>query len=232
MAINLSSQPSTPVDLVEELEKLRARIKYTSSVRFNASRRVRSDYYVAQLTVVILSLWSIFISYILAMRLAEHWYLDTESLTAVGVILPVFIVVFSLIERGDSFLRAHQLEYNARQLRELSDQLFTASKVSKTDADEDRGIYADFIKRYNDIIERASVDHDDIDHFRQLYERKPQDDSTIISYPFSRFRIIKVLAKTYFKRGLYILFWFLPVIFLIVPTPSAKVKTVAIRGLH
>jgi hypothetical protein len=94
----MNEAPSASVR--EKVDKLFARIKNTSSVRFHASRRVRMDYKIAQLTVVFLSLWAILISYLLASALGKQEHLDVPILSAAGVILPVFIVVFSLIENG------------------------------------------------------------------------------------------------------------------------------------
>jgi len=202
----------------EKLDRLRLRIKNTSSVRFYASRRVRTNYRIAQLTVVILSLWAIFISYILASKLADALLMNTEILTAVGVILPVFIVVFSLLENGEVFLRAHQLEHNARQLRELSDQLYTSAAVKGLDPNALLHVYDTFSQRYSDCLERTPINHDDIDHFQRMI----RNELAAVELSWTRYfqlqlQLIPVSWKIHYRRVLYVGFWVLPVIFLTFP---------------
>src|SRR5262249_1815200 len=97
-----------PID--QHVAQLRERIKTTSTVGLNAGRRVRLNYKIANLTVVVLSLWAILIAFVpIFPGLAQQFGINEVRWQAAGVILPVFIVVFSLIEGGDSFLRAHQL---------------------------------------------------------------------------------------------------------------------------
>jgi SMODS and SLOG-associating 2TM effector domain family 5 len=200
-------------EVLAKLESLRLRIKNTSSVRFDAARRVRSDYKIAQLTVVFLSLWAITISYILASELAEHLKIDVKLFTGVGVILPVFIVVFSLIEGGENYLRAYQLEYNARQLRELADQLYTSSAVTGLDANQLLKVFEEFSEKYSDSLERSPINHDDVDHYHRIYSK------SLESLGFKqwdwwacKFRLMLVWCEMRFKKFLYVAFWFLPLV--------------------
>ena len=149
--------------------KLRSRIKNTSSVRFGASKRIKFNYSIANLTVIILSLWAIFISYVLSSDLAQVWQIDVPVWEAVGIMLPVFIVVFSLIEGGETFLRAHLLELNARQLRELGDILFGESAKTDDNPEYRAELFERFSQRYNDILERSPINHDDVDHWSKHY---------------------------------------------------------------
>ncbi len=200
-------------EVIVKLESLRLRMKNTSSVRFNAARRVRSDYKIAQLTVVFLSLWAITISYILATDLATHLNIDIEIFTGVGVILPVFIVVFSLIESGESYLRAHQLEYNARQLRELADQLYTSSAVTGLNADQLLNVFEQFSQKYSDSLERTPINHDDVDHFHRDYTKKIETlNPRQLGWWACKFNLLIVGFEIRYKKILYIAFWFLPII--------------------
>jgi len=197
-------------DIHDKLEKLRLRIKNTSSVRFFAARRVKMNYRIAQLTVVILSLWAIVISYLLSNDLAKHLGMNIPFLTMVGVILPVFVVVFSLLENGEAFLRSHQLEFNARQLRELSDQLYTSAAVKGLNSDKLLQVYEDFARKYSDCLERTAVNHDHVDHLNSLYSRQYRSGKINIQTLFVIIKLIILWFKIQFKRVVYIIFWFAP----------------------
>lgn len=216
-----SITPSSAIK--QQFEDLRQRIKHTSSVRFYASRRVQSDYKIAQLTVVILSLWTILISYLLSNSMAKNLNFNIELLTAVGVILPVFIVVFSLLENEESYLRSHKLEISARQLRELADQLYTAAAVKDLSADNILIVYDGFSQRYSDCLERWPVNHENIDHYRKLSRdswkksKYESNESIKINLKSIFVFIKKVMIYLYFisiaqtKRMLYIFSWFTPI---------------------
>lgn len=200
-------------DVSAKLESLRLRIKNTSSVRFDAARRVRSDYKIAQLTVVLLSLWSITISYILSSGQADQFGIDVKLFTAAGVILPVFIVVFSLIEGGENYLRAYQLEYNARQLRELADQLYTSSAVTGLNPNDLLNVFKEFSQKYSDSLERSPINHDDVDHYHRVYSKAIEYlNPCQLSWWSGNISLIIVWIEMRFKKLLYIAFWFLPLI--------------------
>jgi SMODS and SLOG-associating 2TM effector domain family 5 len=199
-------------DVEIKIEKLKSRIKHTSSVRFESARRVRTDYDVAQLTVIILSLWAIFIAYILSKKLVPESNRYIELFDAAGVILPVFIVVFSLIEGGQNYLRSYQLEMSARNLREMSDQLYTASAPVSLDSIQRIEIFNQFSQKYSDSLERSPVNHDNLDHFQQHYSNVRKD-SKRWSLRWCEFSIYLfcVWLRAQFKRILYIFFWIAPV---------------------
>lgn len=209
-------------DVRGKVEGLRLRIKNTSSVRFYSSKRVKSNYYISQLTVVILSLWAIVISYSLATNLASDYRLDIHLLTGIGVILPVFIVVFSLLENGETFLRSYQLEANARQLRELADQLYTSSAVKGLQPNELLKVYDEFSQRYSDSLERTQVNHDDVDHFQRIYHLDLKRDN-IKKFECARLQILvfRNWCRIQFKRALYIAFWFAPILLFSLRHPAA-----------
>ena len=105
-----------------KIDKLKHRIKNTFSTRFAAAKRVKFNYSLANLTIIVLSLWAIAISFVLTGSYITMSEVGRKSLEMAGVLLPVFVVVFSLMEGGDNYLRGYLLELNARQLRELSDE--------------------------------------------------------------------------------------------------------------
>jgi hypothetical protein len=143
--------------------------------------------------------------------MAKMFKLDIPILTGAGVILPVFIVVFSLLENGEAFLRSHQLEANARQLRELSDQLYTAAAVQGQDANELLVVYSEYSERYSDCLERTPVNHDDVDHYYRVYSLALDlGNLAIIQKTHAWRRLMLVRVSIYFKRALYIIFWFAP----------------------
>lgn len=232
------SVENEPLEL--KITKLGARIKNTSTVRFASSKRIRFNHTMANVTVVCLSLWSIFISFALTSTLSERIAHNRETLEVVGVILPVFIVVFSLIESGENLVRAHLLELNARQLRELGDNLFSAHVRAKNKEKEKNesdlvDVFEKFSKEYNDVLERSPVNHDDIDHLGKHYlaERaryikdfkkstKVNDKPSISKFDFLMknifFRIIifAIWIRRQFIRVTYISLWFIPIVFFLV----------------
>ena len=90
----------------KKLDKLGARIKNTSTVRFAASKRIRFNYAMANWTVIFLSLWAILISYFSASKMSGPFHLNSAAFDIAGLMLPVFIVVFSLVEGGENLVRA------------------------------------------------------------------------------------------------------------------------------
>jgi SMODS and SLOG-associating 2TM effector domain family 5 len=198
-------------DVEIKIDKLKSRIKHTSSVRFESARRVRTDYDVAQLTVIILSLWAILIAYIISKKLVPPTNHYIELFDAAGVILPVFIVVFSLVEGGQNYLRSYQLEMSARNLREMSDQLYTASAPAGLTQRNQIAIFNQFSQKYSDSLERSPVNHDNLDHFQQHYSNIRKD-SDRWSKNWCEFTIYLfcVWLRAQFKRILYIFFWIAP----------------------
>jgi SMODS and SLOG-associating 2TM effector domain family 5 len=204
-----------PID--KKLQKLGARIKNTSTVRFAASKRLRFNYGMANLTVVILSLWSIFISYTLLSPLTESLRFDKAIIEAAGLLLPVFIVVFSLIEGGENLVRAHLMELNARQLRELGDKFFSA--LSKNHIDPGKvtahrmDVFEKYSKEYNDILERSPVNHDDIDHWGRHFALKRKESKEYQwDWWYYLFIVLAVWVRRQSLRILYLSFWCAPII--------------------
>ena len=196
-------------DVDVELEKLRTRIKNTSSTRFAAAHRVHFNYTMAKLTVVILSLWAIFISYVLTtLSLQETLHFDKAAIEAVGIVLPVFIVVFSLIEGGETYLRAHNLELNARRLRELADEL-KGQMINGVATKE--GLFAEFSEKYNDCLERSPINHRDVDHWSKYYVRKRQE-VTSFSPKWWYYLVISMVlwVRRQLQRVLYFVLWLVP----------------------
>ncbi len=197
-----------------KLKKLGGRIKNTSTVRFAASKRIRFDYGVANFTVVVLSLWSILIAYASTSRLIETFGLNRPIVETVGIILPVFIVVFSLIEGGENLVRAHLMELNARQLRELGDKYFSelASHFPKKDNfSEQVRIFEEYSRSYNDILERSPINHDDIDHWGRHFakQRKELPQFTFLWW-YYLFIVILVWFRRQTKRIVYFMLWVSP----------------------
>lgn len=216
-------------EVLAKLKKLQIRIKNTSSVRFSASKRIRFDYKLAQLTIVILSLWSITISFLIAMNNMPKLGLQRDVLEPIGILLPVFIVAFSLIENGETYLRGHQLEMCARQLRELGDKLYTEIELNYLSVKKLIEVYNSFSQTYNDILERSPANHDDIDHWARKYSAdrdaaRHRLDSTIlqggyissllndarISYIRNFVIWLAIFVRRQFKRIFYIGLWAVP----------------------
>ncbi len=203
-----------------KLKKLGGRIKNTSTVRFAASKRIRFNYALANLTVVVLSLWSILISYAITANLISSFNLNRSAVETSGLILPVFIVVFSLIEGGENLVRAHLMELNARQLRELSDKYFShlASHFAD-DADHEKiKIFEQYSKEYNDILERSPINHDDIDHWGRYFARKRKDTK---EFSFRWYYYLVIVVGVWIRRQtnriLYFILWLSPLLLLLVP---------------
>jgi hypothetical protein len=210
-------------DSVEEtidnkLRKLGHRIKNTSTVRFVASKRVRFNYGLANLTVVILSLWAIFFAYFLASGLKNLPSINLPVIEAAGIILPVFIVVFSLVEGGENLVRAYLMELNARQLRELGDDLFAATANLDHDAQKKVASFETFSKRYNDILERSPINHDDVDHWSRYFARRRKDVPEFSwRWWYYLLVVLFVWSRRQGVRVLYLVLWLLPLVAFLVP---------------
>lgn len=89
-----------------------------------------------------------------------------------SVLIPVFVVIFSLIEGGEQYLRAHNLNVVARKLRELADDVRSDKQFQDTNNNDWESKFACYYKKYNNILERHNVDHDDVDHLRQKFIEK------------------------------------------------------------
>lgn len=199
-------------DIEIKIKKLRSRIKNTSSVRFAASKRIKFNYSIANLTVIVLSLWAIFISYILTSDLVTQWNVNVDAWEAAGIVLPVFIVVFSLIEGGETFLRAHLLELNARLLRELGDELFGEAARIDGDPAQRAELFKKYSRKYNDILERSPINHDDVDHWSRHYSRCRHDSKEFSVRWFYFTAIIAfVWMRRQGQRALYFSLWVLPI---------------------
>lgn len=198
-------------DIDTKLKKLLGRIKNTSGVRFSASKRVKFNYGMAQLTVVVLSLWSITISTALTFHTITIFAYPEQIVQLVGILLPVGIVVFSLIENGETYLRANLLEMNARQLRELSDKLYADIARNKGDRNSSLIVFEETSKNYNDILERSPINHDDIDHWTKKYIRD-RENVALFSTEWNTYVLfsLAIWARRQFKRVIFFSFWIGP----------------------
>lgn len=201
-----------------KIKKLGYRVKNTSTVRFAGSKRIRFNYSMANLTVIVLSLWAIFISYMLASSLSDAISINKPVMEAVGVVLPVFIVVFSLIEGGENLVRAHLMELNARQLRELGDKLFSVYSKAKMEGGDLVAVFEEYSHKYNDTLERSPINHDDIDHWGRYFagRRRNQKEFTW-PWLYYFFLIGLVWMRRQVSRLIYISLWLLPALFFLVP---------------
>ncbi|MFN7056510.1 SLATT domain-containing protein [Hyphomonas sp.] len=194
------------------LDRLLERIKNTSSTRFSASHRVHFNYAMAKLTVVVLSLWTVFFAYCLTTNLEATIPYNPSIMQAVGVVLPVFVVVFSLIEGGETYLRAHNLELNARQLRELADELKAEALANSKSQQAIATIYIQYAKRYNDALERSPINHKDVDHWSKHYVRQRQDRTQRWSFSWWYYVAISLTLwiRRQAQRALYVGLWMVP----------------------
>jgi hypothetical protein len=201
------------VYITRKLDKLQYRIKNTSSTRFSASKRVRFNYDLGALTIIILSLWAIYISIILGGNFVVMVDGTRKLVEVTGILLPVFIVVFSLVEGGNNYLRSHQLELNARQLRELADEL--AGEVTKEEhtatTDSRAALFEKFSKKYNDILERSPINHDEIDHWSRHYVALRNDQPMFrgMWWLYSAL-VVAIWARRQAQRVVYLALWFIP----------------------
>lgn len=212
---------SEPVDesIETKLKKLGSRIKNTSTVRFAAAKRIRFNYALANLTVVVLSLWAIFFSYLLVADPLKEIAQNTPVVQAIGILLPVFIVVFSLIEGGQNLVRAHLMELNARHLRELGDKLFTAAFGHQNGSEHRIKIFEEYSHMYNDILERSPVNHDDVDHWgRHFAKCRREAKEYTWHWWYYLIIVIGVWLRRQGVRILYLSLWFLPFAGLVPPS--------------
>ena len=200
-------------EISAKLRKLQGRIKNTSSVRFAASKRVRFNYNIAQLTIVALSIWAIIISTTLAFDVQGIFSIKERYVELIGILLPVCIVAFSLIENGEVYLRSAFLEINARQLRELSDQLFVAIEKADGDLSAKIEVFSSYSQKYNDILERSPINHDDVDHYTKKYEREREKYGMLtIEFWLLAISSLFVTCRRQVRRVLYITLWLMPLL--------------------
>lgn len=101
------------------------------------------------------------------------------NLSMASVLIPVFVVIFSLIEGGEQYLRAHNLNVVARKLRELADDVRSDNQFQDTENSNWDSKFTCYYKKYNDVLERHNVDHDDVDHLRQKFIEKRDEYSFV-----------------------------------------------------
>jgi len=158
---------------LDEKIRLESRIREVANIRFSASRRVHFNYVIAKLTVVILSLWAIFITVVVSLSNDYESMDDVPfTLSIASVLIPVFVVIFSLIEGGEQYLKGHNLNIVARKLREFSDDILADTEFQDIKNINWERKFKEYYKEYNDILERHNVDHDDVDYLRQKFIEK------------------------------------------------------------
>tara|TARA_R110000868_G_scaffold250339_2_gene506844 strand:+ start:1128 stop:1766 length:639 start_codon:yes stop_codon:yes gene_type:complete len=200
----------------EQIEELRSKVGALVRVRFEAARRVRFNYILGKLTVVILSLWAIFISYALTSDIGSVLSFDVEYVKAAGIMLPVFVVIFSLIEGGENLLHAHALDQNARRLRELYYKIEGAILSASANNIDLIAAYEKYSHEYNNVLERSPVNHGTVDYESDKYGKYGSDRLNATRWSGEWIYLILMSAYLWFRRQaqrvLYMLLWFVPVL--------------------
>ncbi|MCW3836880.1 SLATT domain-containing protein [Sphingomonas canadensis] len=212
----------TESSLVSKIWQIQERMRITSSCRFSASKRIRFDWNLAQLTVVVLSLWSIAISYLLlpgSLDISGDIRIKFQS---IGILLPVFIVAFSLIERGENYVRSYQLDNSARQLREIGDDLTAAVIEANSREDHLLDALKTYSSRYNHSLERCPVSHDDIDYWLVLFTDIVSGHRYAKWYrAYALVAVLILITRKQMKRTFYISLWLAPALYItLIPAPS------------
>lgn len=140
-------------------DKLLRDMKRTKGARFNAARRLerqeqkmsRNASYASGAVIIITLLPAFF-------KLEEFWVAAIALLT---ISLSVFILVFTLLHSGNkSALKADQFQRCALEVNALR-----RSILSNENAD-----IAEFTKKYDDVLSRYSVNHDEVDYDKYRLE--------------------------------------------------------------
>lgn len=210
---NRSSVVTPEVYITRKLFQLQDRIKNTAYTRFAAARRVRFNYDLGGVTIVVLSLWAIAISTVLASNSVEMSEITKKHMEFTGVILPVFIVIFSLMEGGNNFLRSYQLEANARQLRELTDEVAGEGTRARIDPDTEfmAKLFEKNSKKYNDVLERSPINHDDIDYLAEHHKNLSNDKSLNGRARAGHHSMrLALWCRRQCQRLMYLVFWVIP----------------------
>lgn len=205
----------TSLDLRNKAEYLLFRIKNTATIRFSASRRQMFNFMMGKLTIVILSVWAILISFLATTEYFDFSETQKQMQIVIGLILPVFIVLFSFIEGGENFLKAHQFEMNARALRELADEYYAEMDGAIAQpSDKSDGALRDVLHRYyikyNDTLERSPVNHDEVDYYGAKYSRLRRDAPNKGIWAINFGVCALVWGRRQIQRIAYAALWVLP----------------------
>jgi hypothetical protein len=158
----MSEKPSD-----DAVKSLLNSLKYTSASRFNAARRLEQR---EQRLSVLITLISI---YIVSVTLLPYFTKLPDDVTRLlnffTVILSISILVASLHYRSNyDSTKAEQHHRSALEINELRREIMAYQEAMSLEK------FIDFSRRYDAVLQKYSVNHDDIDYLKATLDR-PED---------------------------------------------------------
>ena len=185
-------------------EKLLRRMWKTKGIRFDASRRFERKQKAANLSINLLSLYSIIIT-----TCAIVFDIDVEVrryIYLASVAIPIFILIISNHEYSKQYgLLSERMRISAQKIQVLYNDLDCQLKSNHTDVAVD-----DVVKKYDEILTDFSEGHENIDYlfFVSFYHNTPNLEE------YERFNPIK---RMYYLAMYKIDIWWIPSIFVFSP---------------
>jgi hypothetical protein len=152
----------------EAIDDLLKQLKYTAASRFNAAKRLEANE--RRLTTLI----SIVSAGIVGVTLLPYFFRLSEGtvsgLNLSAVVLSIIILAFSLLQRSaDASVKAEQHHRSGLEINEIRRELLAKRNIMSVDE------LAEFSKRYSSVLQKYSVNHDDIDYLKAQVERPEEN---------------------------------------------------------
>jgi hypothetical protein len=163
----LSSDTQKEASVTDAASELLRSLRYTSASRFNAAKRLEKKDTTITFLITLISI------YIVTITLMPYFFRFPPEISGVlnfiTVILSIAILVSSLLHRNDNdSIKSEQHHRCALEINELRRELVAHRDTLSLDR------FTNFSRQYNAILQKYSVNHDDIDYLRVALER-PED---------------------------------------------------------
>lgn len=152
---------------MEEIDKLLDSIKTTAGNRFNAAKRLEArDRHITWLTAIS----SVYVIFLTVLPYICKFPKDvTDILNLAVIFFSIIILVSSLIHNSNKdAVNAEQHHRSALEINELYRDVKVAADLSQESQ------IKEVVQRYNSILQKYSLNHDDIDYMRYQLERPEQ----------------------------------------------------------
>jgi conflict system pore-forming effector with SLATT domain len=154
-----SKRPAT-----DAVENLLHSLKYTAASRFNAAKRLENRDKTITFLITLISI------YIVSITLMPYFFKFPSDVSAVlnfiTVILSVSILVASLLHRSNNdSMNSEQHHRSALETNELRREIMAQKETMSLER------FIKFSIQYNSILQKYSVNHDDVDYLKATLER-------------------------------------------------------------
>jgi hypothetical protein len=143
------------------LADLRTKAWRTSGARYNAARRLKRRDWFATFSIAVFSAVGVALAIIQKVYGFEANSAIDRYLTALSVVIGLFVIVISLIEWGYSpSVKAEALHRNAEQLNSFQ---FEVAQHLASQAEPSEEVVTRLRKKYEEIKQSCPVNHDPVD---------------------------------------------------------------------